>query len=734
MTTYYVRTTGNDAAGGTTPATAWRTLNKALGSASTAVSGDIIYAGSGVYREKATLALPAPTSTTLNGAITDSATSLIATSSSGFPTAPFHVKVYDTGAITGITTHASAPVVTSAGHGLTTGRRITIQGVVTAGDNVEGVDFGTAPALVFTATAHAFTVDDYVIITGVVTDAGAQGTWVGVVSAVTANTFTATIASYTGSSYVSGGTITVADPANDTFYVTVINASTFSIDCNRHIAYASGGTWSATLPELIKVTGVVGTTWTIERAQQETVARAHNSGATVETYTLLEADVLGSRTGDDPGEVRLTNYLTDDETAPTYQNLMDLNGRDNLIFKRLSFVFVVMGDDSNPDMIAASSAVSQYIDFLECSVNCVIYNQNQVIVLFRVLGELTTPLHWFMDRCIFSVYGVGPEYAIDIDYQQAHTTNVDADFIINNCRYLGTGGFVRFRGSSLVDLSPASAGGLVLWNNSISTNEIITVMMQNAYTPAVSCKFYNNLIFTGAWYYFIDAGNCSIRTIREDYNLVYGYAGQIYNDNSSVISHGGHSVINGSYAPLIHFGQEIQWLQPQRILMSPLAGSPLLAFGNTQDAPNVDYSNRPRPSGLNGDETMNAVGAYERHDDARAETTIYDSAPACQAIDGPGDHDFEIPVFAEETVITVKVLYNTAHGTTNKPQVQILANPAIGVTGETVTSDGMPDGWAELAFAAFTPTGRGEVILRCISRSESASGIAYFDTITVNGA
>src|SRR5689334_5956047 len=54
MTTYYVRTSGNDAAGGTTPATAWQTISKALGATGIS-SGDTVYIGSGVYREKVTV-------------------------------------------------------------------------------------------------------------------------------------------------------------------------------------------------------------------------------------------------------------------------------------------------------------------------------------------------------------------------------------------------------------------------------------------------------------------------------------------------------------------------------------------------------------------------------------------------------------------------------------------------------------------------------------------------------
>lgn len=52
MTTYYVRKTGSDAAAGTSPATAWLTIDKA---ANTVVAGDIVWIGAGVYRELVTI-------------------------------------------------------------------------------------------------------------------------------------------------------------------------------------------------------------------------------------------------------------------------------------------------------------------------------------------------------------------------------------------------------------------------------------------------------------------------------------------------------------------------------------------------------------------------------------------------------------------------------------------------------------------------------------------------------
>src|SRR5688572_29890318 len=53
--------------------------------------------------------------------------------------------------------------------------------------------------------------------------------------------------------------------------------------------------------------------------------------------TFIVGDIDGSRTGDAPGEIRITNYLTNDSTAPTDQSLLVLNGRDYLTFQYITF-------------------------------------------------------------------------------------------------------------------------------------------------------------------------------------------------------------------------------------------------------------------------------------------------------------------------------------------------------------------------------------------------------------
>jgi hypothetical protein len=92
----------------------------------------------------------------------------------------------------------------------------------------------------------------------------------------------------------------------------------------------------------------------------------------------------------------------------------------------------------------------------------------------------------------------------------------------------------------------------------------------------------------------------------EDYNLI-----SCVTARSSGPAVGAHSVSNGSYAPLMSLGQERIWGGLLRPFGEPLAGSPLLGFGNGGGQTPYDLYNRPRPAG-GGALPYPAVGALER--------------------------------------------------------------------------------------------------------------------------
>jgi hypothetical protein len=153
------------------------------------------------------------------------------------------------------------------------------------------------------------------------------------------------------------------------------------------------------------------------------------------------------------------------------------------------------------------------------------------------------------------------------------------------------------------------------------------------------------------------------------------------------------------------------------------------AFGGAIDNTSVGSIYWPGASlTANGDHP----GAFEHHDHAQKETTTTDAGSVGIVIEGPGSHEFLIPVDASATVITVRVRYDADHGTTNKPQAILRANGEIGVTTETVTAAGAAGSFETLTFASQTPSAKGVVTVRLVSRSDTPYGRAYFDTWTVS--
>lgn len=128
-----------------------------------------------------------------------------------------------------------------------------------------------------------------------------------------------------------------------------------------------------------------------------------------------------------------------------------------------------------------------------------------------------------------------------------------------------------------------------------------------------------------------------------------------------------------------------------------------------------------------------AAGAFERSNSGVREATTVDASTYALKLAGYGYQDFQIPVDAAATTITVRVQYDAQHASTNKPQATLLANPEIGVTTETKTATGGSAGvWETLTFSAFTPTVKGVVTIRVLARAANAPGSAFFDTFAVS--
>lgn len=478
---------------------------------------------------------------------------------------------------------------------------------------------------------------------------------------------------------------------------------------------SSGSAW-ATIGKALGAAGISsGDTVYIGAGVYRELVTISMTSPTIDTSII--GDVYGAQTGD-AGEIRITNYLTNDKTAPTDSAaLINLNGRNFLTFKNLSFV-----NASSWSSIDGSSPLNCHdISILDCSfINLDI--SGSVTTAIALGSDIIQSSNYLIDRCRFLAMQAQSSRCIFIGFGwDLGGDAYDVNVTIRNCTAVTIGRWLRIVGVGA--LSSAPVGGVHIQNCTVISGggpavEFVAFLFSDFPSDISNCIIAAD-----------DSNGCIVSfedlstAITEDYNVLFSLF------PTWQVGSGGHSISNGSYAPLLHIGQELMQGLMSRPLGMPTTDSPLLGFGDDGNAPSVDILNRPRPAG--GQSSLKAVGAYERHDTGAKEITVVDSSPASVKIVGPGDHDFYIPVDAMSTTISVKARYDTNHGAGNKPQAVLLAAPEIDVSAETKTMTSGVDTWETLTFTPFTPAEKGVVKVRLISRSAAGDGIAYFDTVNV---
>jgi hypothetical protein len=416
---------------------------------------------------------------------------------------------------------------------------------------------------------------------------------------------------------------------------------------------------------------------------------------------IIAGDVTGANTGD-PGQVLLTAYTTDDVTAPSASTALVLGGTNFLTFRNLS----IQGGTGSPTVLSGGTNAGNDITFEDC-----FFFAWEAERLMRIHATAGKVLNWMFDRCRF-VSGLGSAYMIQFAVDASATASWDMNAVFRNC-IMGPGS----SSGDLIDVnrdggSGTFRGGGVKVYNCTMLGSAYAMYVGPDQAGMVACVVENSLILTATGLQ-TDSG-----TISEDWNL--------FNCPTPRVGVTAGSNSKTAYAVGIHMGQQVLSGFQLRPFCTPMPGSVLLGFGNSANGPAVDFSNRPRPAG--GQSTLKAVGALERHD-----TAVLDSStsPISYRIDGPGDQDLQIPVAAVGTSISLQIQYDTNHGTTTPPQVQLLANGEVGVTAQTLTADAVTDVWLTMTFSQFTPTGGSWVTVRLVNRAGAGSGKAWFTSPVV---
>lgn len=467
-------------------------------------------------------------------------------------------------------------------------------------------------------------------------------------------------------------------------------------------AGTSPGTAWLTIGKALGATGIgSGDTVYIGAGVYREVVTVAMTSAVAETKLI--GDVDGAQTGD-AGEVRWTAYLTNDKTASSGSTLLAPADRDFLTFQN---IFFQSGNASIVFSTSGTTAATNW-SFIDCTFQIGHSGGASPQIDYNNITDGQV-VNWLLDRCTFIGHRSGP--MVNLTFQKGVAADYDVGFIIRNCLFIGSATGIQIGGTS----GTFKAGGVVTQNCSFFFESTSGIRANNAFlSTSIPCTVTN-------CFFYIGGGTCitgnTTGQFTEDYNIFVGNA-------PSNVSAGAHSPTTNTYAPLFHFGQERKWGARQRPFGMPSPSSPLLVVGGTAP-PSVDYLNTPRP-----DAALTAAGALERSDTFGKETGTVRTGSNAISITGPGYQDFEVPVAASSTTISVYVRWDATYAGT-KPIMQRRNGTECGVSDATITATGSSGSWEQLS-TTFTPTSAGIITIRLLSSDTNGGGKMFADDFAIS--
>jgi hypothetical protein len=416
-------------------------------------------------------------------------------------------------------------------------------------------------------------------------------------------------------------------------------------------------------------------------------------------------DVLGAYTGD-AGPVVLSAYTAGDMSAPSTSRLVDFQNSGNFTFDSIIWQSGQSGPWGN------WGDGNNYVFR-----RCVFLTPENTGVWVQPGRNAGVPFNLVLDRCVFGPGG-GPT-VMELYLNRDGTAN-DIRFL--NCLFLFTaskclrifssgatgsvGGQVLIEGCTFVGTAHPWIGEGCISTNGGGMNGLVVVR---------GCVFH-------VQGYAVNAGTSG--DITEDYNVFYTASPRVN------VTAGANSRVMNTAATYLGLLDPAMGLTVPYPPFTPIAGSPLLGFAATTTS-TVDGADRPRPS---GGPTVPAVGWVELHDYGVPSSAANADGGSGTALELTGRMDYQllVPVDPVSTTISVKVKWDANHGDTNPPQAQLLPAPELGYSGQTITATAPGTSYQTLTFTAFTPSRKGIVVLRLISRAANSNGKCWFDTVTVS--
>ena len=348
-------------------------------------------------------------------------------------------------------------------------------------------------------------------------------------------------------------------------------------DANAGTANTAAGAFK-TLTKAFSITLAAGDTIYIapgRYGQQVTLTRSGTSGNPITVIGDVDASHFDGTIA--PGHVIWTAFDVSDWTVPSAGGATaNLNGQSYLTFQSISFVA------GTNEAIKGTVLGSVGITFTDCTM----LQGISATGVISFTGTVDVAANWLIDRCRIKTFGSGGAFQIILPSSAA--AEYSSGIVIRNS-------IVESSSNPVIGFTESGAaafygGGVLVQNCTIIGPAFGTAFRTTGATPVpsgVGQHKVQNCLLLG-----INLSAAALGQIVDSNNLVYQSSGGYTN-----VTQDGNTVLNGSFAPMVHFGQDFVSGRAAPPNLTPFANGPLCGYGAAGSPPSVDLLNRPRPAG-----------------------------------------------------------------------------------------------------------------------------------------
>jgi hypothetical protein len=266
--------------------------------------------------------------------------------------------------------------------------------------------------------------------------------------------------------------------------------------------------------------------------------------------------------------------------------------------------------------------------------------------------------------------------------------------------------------------STSGGGGQIYGCTFLTPNGIGNMQGFNATLKVYGCAFFCGGTGIGA------IGGTGINTIDLRDSQFWGC------NKPAALTSG--TVENNIRPPSFDIGQSALRKAPVRPFMTPTLGSSIFGIGPRTGQLPTDYLGQARQQNSLST-TQGTVGYMEPYAPGTKETGAANvhNGTASVKLQGFSTHSFQLPVDAIATTLSLYCAYDVSYGTPGTncdfPLISIRDGAECGVSDQDVAmTTGSANTWQQIN-VSFTPTSKGIVTVRLVSRAQTAAGVCWFD-------